>query len=233
MMNTIKKIRTKTFSQLIKLLYMHGLKMYRTARYHSLLFKQSNERITGLNLGSSNSIVSGFINIDASWCSLCDVVADVKRIKFRDNSVGTLFSSHVFEHFGREEAKEVLKEWFRIIEADGYIYISVPDVETLFNIYLKHIGEYNQNKSLVDDACTIVFGGQLNKYDYHYYGYSFITLKDLLESTGFTDVVQFDPREVDFMSSLGPSALLAKLADKEVSLNIKARKPGSKTTDAC
>jgi hypothetical protein len=65
--------------------------------------------------------------------------------------------------------------------------------EILFKIYLDNLPSYNNGeRDTVDLASGIIYSGQANRYDFHHYGYSFTTLKTLLESIGFRNIQTFN-----------------------------------------
>ena len=138
--------------------------------------------------------------------------------------MGIIYNSHVFEHIPREQAKKVLAEWYRVLKPDGKIYICVPDEELLFKIYLDNLPFYHteEGRYLVDRACYLTYGGQMNKYDFHFYGYSFITLKHMLESVGFKNVQRFDRSKSEIVPFFDIS--MAKINNLPMSLNVEASK---------
>jgi predicted SAM-dependent methyltransferase len=190
-----------------------------TFAYHTYLFCIFNKHLDGLNLGCGGSSIKDFCNIDASPYVPCDIVARIEKIKLRSNSVSVIYSSHVFEHIPRARAKKVLAEWYRILEPSGILYICVPDQEVLFKAYLDHLPNYAnaEIKSSTDLICGVIYGGQANKYDFHYQGYSFTTLKYLLESVGFKEVQRLEVSKLGF----GP---VNDAAISPISLNIEATK---------
>jgi predicted SAM-dependent methyltransferase len=200
------------------------LRARRSAAYHAYLYRIGGKEWDGLHLGSSGSRIRGFCNIDANPRAPCDVVARVDRLKLRSNSAKAIYSSHVFEHIPREQARAVLAEWHRVLKPNGTLYLCVPDLAVLFKTYLDNLPHYDTDngKCLVDRACYIVYGGQYGKYDFHYYGYSFATLKHLLESVGFTGVARFDRAKIDFLNF--PDVSLATINDVPMSLNVEAYK---------
>ena len=104
------------------------------------------------------------------------------------------------------------------------MYISVPDVEVLFKIYLDNLPTYNKSEiNAVDLACGIIYGGQTNKYDFHYFGYSYVTLKSMLEDVGFMNIEVFNREEIKF-ACFNDAARVAKVNSIPISLNIKASK---------
>lgn len=195
-------------------------KLVRTALYRAGLYKLLKKEFAGLHLGSGNTRIKDFINLDSSYVVDADIVAKVVKIKVADNSLGAVYASHVFEHTDRTKAVKILREWHRVLRPGGILYIAVPDLEKLFGVYLENIKTYENDNSraVADKACRIIYGGQTNKYDYHFYGYSFVTLKYVLEQAGFKKIERFDAMK---------TALVAPGADASfasISLNVKATK---------
>ncbi len=200
------------------------LRAVRSLAYHTYLLKLGNRQFEGLHLGSGTTRINGFCNIDANPLALCDIVATIEPIKLRANSVNTIYSSHVLEHIPRERAKKVLADWHRVLKPGGKLYLCVPDLEVLSRVYLDNLPFYGteEGRYLVDRACYLAYGGQTNKYDFHYNGYSFVTLQQLLESVGFTNVDRFDRTRLAFAPPFDIS--LVKIGDMNMSLNVEASK---------
>ena len=214
-------IQTKVQS----LRFLTTITLPKTAAYHLHLFRIANTRFGGLNLGSGRTRIKGFLNIDASYRTLCDVVARIDKIKLSTNSVGVIYASHVFEHIPRAEGPSVLAEWRRVLQPGGKLYICVPDEEVLFRVYLDNLPRYDtpEGKHLVDRACYLAYGGQANRHDFHFYGYSFTTLRYLLESAGFRDIRRFDRSGLDIR--LPRDVSVAQVDSFPMSLNVEASKP--------
>eukprot|EP01041_Mallomonas_annulata_P009849 gene9849-20486_t len=107
---------------------------------------------------------------------------------FSNGSVSVLYSSHVLEHlayFGNDcELCKTLREWRRILKLDGIIMISVPDLEILAEL----LTDTNLSNQSHYEVMQMMFGGQLNEYDYHKTGLYFEFLEELLEENGFCNV---------------------------------------------
>lgn len=204
--------------------YLHVIKLVKSTAYHIYFYKLTHKQFDGLHLGSGDAKIENFCNIDASLYSLCDIVARVETLKLSSDSVGIIYNSHVFEHIPMAHAKRVLAEWYRVLRLGGRLYICVPDLEVLFKVYLDNLPFYETEKGkyLVDRACFLTYGAQRNKYDFHFYGYSFITLKDMLESVGFKDVKRFDRSKLDIVPFNDSSSV--KVDDFLMSLNVEATK---------
>jgi len=187
-------------------------------------------KLKRLYLGCGNKYIENFVNIDIMKESKADIIADVKFLKeFDINSIDLIYSCHMIEHISRHEYKNVLKRWYDIIKKGGKIRLALPDLFALSKYYIE-----NGN---IDDVRGCMFGGQKNKYDYHYFGHDFNSLKKDLENIGFTNIKLFDWRQVDYEIKDWSRDYLPKhydngemIPDKEwykgtlVSLNIEAIK---------
>lgn len=57
--------------------------------------------------------------------------------KCDDNSFDDIFSEHVLEHFYVDDAKNILKECYRILKPQCYIQLSIPDLHLCIQEYLQ------------------------------------------------------------------------------------------------
>jgi predicted SAM-dependent methyltransferase len=199
-------------------------KFLKTLRYHSGLYRDAGKDFAGLHLGSGNSRIEGFCNIDGNPMLQCDLVSGLEELKLNSDSVDVIYASHVFEHIPRAGTTAFLKEWWRVLKPEGRLYLCVPDLEALFKIYLENLPRYDtdEGRALVDLACGVAYGGQVDQYDFHYYGYSFVTLKALLESVGFKNVVRFKHNDLVFDPPVDASA--AQIGESPISLNVSTVK---------
>lgn len=203
----------------VKNLNAHTTKLFKSFFYHLYLFKIFNSEFKGLNLGSGNNIISGFCNIDANPYVMSDIIANTEKLKLNSGSTEIIYNSHILEHIPRAKVRKILLEWKRVLKPGGKLYISVPDLEVLFRGYLEIIPEYTveEKRKQANLLCGIIYGGQSTKYDFHYYGYSFESLKFLLQSMGFKDIKRFNCNELGFYN-------INDTANTSISLNIKATK---------
>ena len=63
----------------------------------------------------------------------------------------------------------------------GKFYISVPDLDTLCRIFIEKDAPIRVKFHIM----RIIFGGQTDNYDYHYFGWNYEFLNDYLTETGF------------------------------------------------
>lgn len=175
-----------------------------------------------LHLGCGSKILDGFINIDIRndlGANIVDNIAELKFVK-ENNSIDLIYSCHVLEHFGRNEYKNVLKRWFDVLKPNGILRLSVPDIEACINYY-------NNTKDL-QKLLGFFWGGQNYKYNFHYMGWDFKSLKKDLLEIGFKKIKIYDWKKTEHSNIDDFSQAYLPHMDKEngtlMSLNIEAIK---------
>jgi len=114
-----------------------------------------------------------------------DFVGDISDLtQFKDNSINEIYASHVFEHINQKNIKKTLIGIHRVLINDGKFYISVPDMDVLCKMFL----DKNNNPKIKIHALRMIFGGQTDEHDFHYFGYNFDLLNNFLKSAGFKDI---------------------------------------------
>ena len=97
-----------------------------------------------------------------------DFVGDISDLsQFEDDSIEEIYASHVVEHIPQTKIIETLKGIYRVLKKGGKFYVSVPNMDYLCRIL---IDEKAPNKVKMH-VMRIIFGGQLDDYDFHYFGY--------------------------------------------------------------
>jgi|TARA_B100001059_G_C17683979_1_gene501290 predicted SAM-dependent methyltransferase len=111
-----------------------------------------------------------------------DFVGTISNLtQFDDNSIDEIYASHVLEHVGRVEMKSTLKGIYRVLKKNGKFYISVPDLDILCKIFIDSKTSLEQKF----DVMRIIFGGQIDKFDFHYFGWNIEILANYLNFSGF------------------------------------------------
>jgi len=140
-----------------------------------------------------------------------------KKMPFDSNSIDYIYASHFLEHFKNFEAKEIIKDCYRILKGGGIIRIVVPDLELLVKKYLEKDFDYfrkmddlmNINKEKKKYSNNILLADILISNFYpefykqkvigmskvttffirpHLWMYDYESLKSLLETTGFKKI---------------------------------------------
>jgi predicted SAM-dependent methyltransferase len=136
---------------------------------------------------------------------------------FPDNSFVEIYASHVVEHLDYlDELLATLKEWRRVLEPGGKLYISVPDLDVMAGLFL------SKDKLDVNERYTVmrmIFGGHTDKHDYHVVGLNEEFLRDFLRDAGYSNV-----RKVKLFGLFDDTSSM-KFKDVYISLNMIAEKP--------
>jgi predicted SAM-dependent methyltransferase len=104
---------------------------------------------------------------------------------FADATFAAVYASHVLEHFDfRDQIPAVLREWRRVLQPGGMLYVSVPDLERLCHLYATP----RLPVEVRFDLMTMIFGGHDDRYDYHLAGLDEDLLKEFLREAGFVSV---------------------------------------------
>jgi predicted SAM-dependent methyltransferase len=127
----------------------------------------------------------GWEVLDANPGPCVDHVADASALRgFEDNSFEQIYASHVVEHFDYQgQLVETLKEWCRVLMPAGTLYVSVPDLDTLARLFVDRSLLSVQDRFLV---MRMIFGGHIDKHDYHLVGLNEEFLTGYLHAGGFT-----------------------------------------------
>ncbi len=157
-----------------------------------------NETIK-LNLGSGDTTLKGYVNIDRKFGSLAYPLA------YPDNSIDEVRASHVLEHFPRDEVGKVVADWARVLKPGGVLKVAVPDFDWIVSAYQNG---YREDRRLEH----YLYGGQEDGDDFHKALFNEPRLQRLLQSAGLSDIKRWPP-DADDCSAYG------------VSLNLEGRKP--------
>jgi SAM-dependent methyltransferase len=89
-----------------------------------------------LHLGCGTKYLPGFLNVDGNPFNKIDLWLDVRNgLPFRANSVDSIYSTHMFEHFYPDELRRLLGECLRVLKKDGGIRLIVPSLESAIAAY--------------------------------------------------------------------------------------------------
>lgn len=167
LLNTIRRSKDPT---IVKLKYKLELKDKTSLKLH---------------LGCGNNHFEGYKNIDLRKTRATDLVCNIKKLPYPDNSVELIETYHVVEHLPRYELPKALNEWHRVLTLGGILIIECPDFD-------KAVKEYVEGN---EKRINNIFGLQRFPGDTHMFGYNFKRLKNLLEEASFINIKEKEPQD--------------------------------------
>ncbi len=139
-----------------------------------------------LHIGAT-ARVSGWEVLDANAAPYVDHVGNANDLsRFAEHSFSALYASHVLEHLDYNgELVATLKEWRRVLEPGGSLHLSVPDMDVLADLFqLKDRLSVNERFQVM----RMMFGGHVDRYDYHLVGLNEEFLTQFLITAGYSSV---------------------------------------------
>lgn len=114
-----------------------------------------------------------------------DFIGDISDLgQFEDRSIDAIYASHVLEHVPAAAILKTLEGIYRVLRRGGQFMVSVPDVDALFPAILNP--EMPMDYKL--RFTSMVFGGQTDAHDIHYFGWNFQFMQHFCEEVGFMRV---------------------------------------------
>ena len=145
-----------------------------------------------------------------------DFIGDISDLsQFEDNSIDEIYASHVVEHINQKNIKKTLSGIHRVLTTNGKFYISVPDMDVLCRIFIAK----EAPAKVKFHVMRMMFGGQIDEFDFHYFGWNLEFLKDYLSSAGFKKI-----EKVKFFSIFNDTSNYAPYNEVPISLNVIAYK---------
>jgi SAM-dependent methyltransferase len=134
-----------------------------------------------LNIGAGDDRRDGYWSVDLRP-DVADVVADITRLPFADDSVAELFASDLLEHFPATKTQGLLAEWRRVLAPGGKLTLRVPNLLALARLLIEH-------PHTRPDVIRNIYGGHRfgpdGAWDTHHTGWTPDLLHEELTRAGF------------------------------------------------
>lgn len=159
---------------------------------------------TKLHLGCGERHLDDYINIDSRSTPAVDLLFDVSKLPYEDNSIETIESYHVLEHFpvclwhnaqpfsdgAYSSIVSILAEWNRVMKPDAKLVIEVPDFDAIAAEYVK------ADEARKEELLTVIFGAYRanDDRDIHRWGVNKRRLTYVLEKANFREIT-FSPAQ--------------------------------------
>jgi len=144
-----------------------------------------------------------------------DIVGDAKDLgQFKDESIQNIYASHVLEHLALSELAACLREWYRVLDPNGNMFISVPNLTTLCELFAS--GECDPNERFL--IIKMMMGSQKNPYDFHRSAFDMDFICYILAEAGFKLI-----KEVESFGILKDCSEI-RVRGRRISLNVIVKK---------
>ena len=132
-----------------------------------------------LVVGAGTRRVEGATHHDVLPLDGIDIVCEFFELPkhVKESSCDEIHMTHVLEHFPIKDTQRVLTTLKSLLKKDGRLYIEVPN----FYWHALKILENPLDRQIVEYA----FGGQKDKWDFHYNGFTPEILHEDLSEAGF------------------------------------------------
>ena len=157
-----------------------------------------------LHLGCGARHFTGYINIDCRKTAATDLVCDIRKLPYKNNTVEMIECYHLIEHlpvclmanivhgWGEKYASSILflKEWNRVLEPEGKLIIEAPDFEKIIAEYI------NADEARKEELLVYIYGGYRHNdiQNIHRWGVNKYRLKYILEKASFRNITFEEPR---------------------------------------
>lgn len=116
-----------------------------------------------------------------------DHCCDLRQLPFDSGIADIVYSSHVLEHFIRNECEPLLVEWLRVLKPGGELRIVVPNIRWAIQEIGKDTGWYDDTK-MSTNILNVLYGAQSNPLDRHFNGFTPGRLGSILENLDLENV---------------------------------------------
>ena len=122
-----------------------------------------------------------------------DFLGDIMDLSpFPDACCESVYASHILEHVNQSKMINTLKEIRRLLIPGGTLMISVPNLTVLSELFIDPDLDFKQKFHVM----RMMFGGQIDSYDFHYIGLSYEILSDYLNKAGFQKIQRVEKFDI-------------------------------------
>ena len=159
--------------------------MVRKLLYH----RHSGNGRRHLHLGCGTHYLPGFVNIDGNPFHKIDAWLDVRNgLPYPSNSVDSIYSTHMFEHFYADELQGLLRECVRVLQWGAGVRLVVPNLRSAIVAYSESRHDWFANFPRHFDS----LGGRFSNFVFcdgqHRTAFDFTYLDEVLRNAGFREV---------------------------------------------
>lgn len=138
------------------------------------------------NLGCGKVILKGYVNLDVTFSSDVDVVANVCNLPFKNGSLDEILAIDVYEHVSHKKSRELLKHWVSKMKDGGLLFIQSPCINRIVDYFLSA-----KNLEMIETAIACIFGGQDYIENFHCTICHPVLMKHYLKQAGIKGNIEF------------------------------------------
>ena len=164
-----------------------------------------------LNLGCGDNLLEGWLNSDILDMGKDKIFVDAREtFPFRNETFRFVYSEHLLEHLNYADGSNFLKECCRVLQMDGVLRISTPDLGFLVDVY---VNDTPQNQTYLSWASQFywqssdVFKALVVDRYFRSWGhrciYDFDLISDSCKAAGFAHVKAEEVGNSDFSELKG------------------------------
>jgi len=133
--------------------------------------------------------------------NIVDIVCNInnsERLKsiIDGKEVKEIICLQTLEHFSEKEVPEILKTFYDILQIEGKLIISVPDMPGTCELLMNTVDIYKTHDKLnlgneqndIDYVYRLIYGSQNNEFAFHKSAFDNKKLNALLKNTGFKNI---------------------------------------------
>ena len=114
-----------------------------------------------------------------------DFIGDITDLsQFEAGSIEEIYASHVVEHVAQKNVEKMFKGIHRVLKDNGKFYLSVPDMDILCRIFIDPKAPFKVKFHVM----RMMFGGQIDDFDFHYFGWNYQFMNEFLLKAGFKKI---------------------------------------------
>jgi len=128
---------------------------------------------------------------------------DVRKLKFRENSISNIYSSHLLEHLNLYESRKLLDDYYFFLKPGGVIRLALPDYHEFISQYVSNTAKDPINAYFKFESSLLSWPPERQKFSerllsnlfgklhvHKWHPTPFVVKKFLLDA-GFENVTQF------------------------------------------
>lgn len=147
---------------------------------------KKEQEFTGMRLHlGGKEVKTGWKILNISQDPGVDFLGNISDLsQFGDESCEEVYASHVLEHVPQQRVLDTLKGICRILKPGSRLCVSVPDLDILCHTFINPLA----SPAVKFHVMRMMFGGQVDQHDCHYFGWNQLFLFDFLRQAGFSKV---------------------------------------------